>query len=85
MKRFSVGQKWINEDAIWGRFFAEVIEASNEGGCGIVVITDDQGNVLDTFSGAAAKFQTAGEWQPIEEVGRTGLYSRLVKARLSQK
>jgi hypothetical protein len=25
MKRFSVGQKWVNEDAMYGRFFGEVI------------------------------------------------------------
>ena len=67
MKRFSVGQKWGNEDAIYGRFLAEVIDTSDEGRCGIVVITDCWGNVLDTFSGAAAKFQIASEWQLIDE------------------
>ena len=83
MKRFSVGQRWVNEDAIYGKFFAEVIEISNEGLRGTVVVTDCRDNLLDTLSGAAAKFQTAGEWQPIEEVSMIGLYSRLVKARLS--
>ena len=67
MKRFSVGQKWGTSDAIYGTFFGEVIEISNEGRWGTVVITDDQGNVLDTFSGCAAAFQASGEWQLIEE------------------
>ena len=65
--RFSVGQKWRNNDAIFGPFFGEVIEIYGRGRRGIVVITDDQGNVLDTFSGSAAAFQSSGEWQLIEE------------------
>jgi hypothetical protein len=67
MKRFSVGQKWVSEDAIYGRFFGEVIETSDQGRRGTVVITDDQGNVLNTYSGSAATFQASGEWQLIEE------------------
>ncbi len=65
--RFSVGEKWFNDDAIFGPFFGEVIEIYDRGRRGIVVITDDQGNVLDTFSGSAAAFQASGEWQLIEE------------------
>jgi hypothetical protein len=49
MKRFSVGQKWKNKDAVYGPFFGEVIETSDVGRRGTVVITDDQGNVLDTY------------------------------------
>jgi hypothetical protein len=67
MKPFSFGQKWVNEDAMYGRFFGEVIETSDQGRRGTVVITDDQGNVLDTYSGSAATFQASGEWQLIEE------------------
>ena len=63
MKHFSVGQKWIARDAIFGTFFGEVIEVSDDGRSGIVVITDDRDNVLDTFSGSAADFQASGEWQ----------------------
>jgi hypothetical protein len=48
MKRFSVGQKWITDAALCDRFFGEVIEASAQGLRGTVVITDEQGNVLDT-------------------------------------
>ena len=66
MKPFSLSQKWV-KDASQGRFFGEVIETSEQGRRGIVIITDDRGNVLDTFCGSAAKFQTAGDWQPIEE------------------
>jgi hypothetical protein len=64
---FSIGQQWLNNDAIHGRFFGEVIETSDEGRRGIVVITDDWGNVLDTYIGNAAAFQASGGWQLIEE------------------
>jgi hypothetical protein len=65
--RFSVGQKWRNDDAAFGPFFGEVIEISDRDRRGTVVITDDQGNVLDTYSGSAATFQASGEWQLIAE------------------
>ena len=67
MMRFSVGQKWRNEAGLYGRFFGEVTEIADQGRRGTVVITDWQGNLLDTYSGAAAAFQASGEWQPIEE------------------
>jgi hypothetical protein len=67
MKRFSVGQKWINDNTMYGSFFGEVIETSAQGRWGTVVITDDQGNVLDTYIGTAAAFQDSGEWQLIQE------------------
>ena len=63
MEHFSVGQRWIARDAIFGTFFGEVIEVSDDGQSGIVIITDDRDNMLDTFSGSAADFQTSGEWQ----------------------
>jgi hypothetical protein len=65
--RFLVGQKWINKDPIYGTFFGEVIEISADGWRGTVVITDDKGNVLDTYIGTAEVFQTSGDWQLIEE------------------
>jgi len=52
---------------LYGRFFGEVTEIADQGRRGTVVITDWQGNLLDTYSGAAAAFQASGEWQPIEE------------------
>ena len=67
MKRFAVGQKWVNEDAMYGRFLGEVIEISAQGRWGTVVITDDRGNVLDTYIGTAEAFQASGEWQLVEE------------------
>ena len=67
MKRFAVGQKWVNEDAMYGRFLGEVIEISAQGRWGTVVITDDRGNVLDTYIGTAAGFQASGEWRLIDE------------------
>ena len=67
MKRFAVGQKWVAEACMYDRFLGEVIEIADHGRRGSVVITDDQGNVLDTYSGTAAAFQASGEWQLIEE------------------
>ena len=42
MKQFSVGQKWVMTDPVYGQFFGEVVEISDEGRSGIVVITDDR-------------------------------------------
>ena len=50
-------------DAVYGTFFGEVIEISDAGESGTVIITDDQGNVIDTFSGSSAAFQGSSEWQ----------------------
>ena len=63
MEHFSVGQRWIARDAIFGTFFGEVIEVSDDGQSGIIIITDDRDNMLDTFSGSAADFQASGKWQ----------------------
>ena len=65
--RFIVGQKWVNNDATHGPFFGEVTDSSSQGRRGTVVITDDQGNLLDTYNGSADEFQASGEWQLIEE------------------
>jgi hypothetical protein len=65
MERFSVGQKWKATDAVFGTVFGEVIEISDDGRSGTVVITDDQSNVVDTFTGTAADFQASGKWQLI--------------------
>jgi len=66
MQHFYVGQKWIADDSIFGTFYGEIIEVWDDGRSGIVIITDDQGNVLDTFTGSAAIFQASGEWRPAE-------------------
>ena len=63
MENFSVGQKWVAQDAVFGTFFGEVVEVSDDGRSGIVVITDDRDNELEIFSGSAADFQASGEWQ----------------------
>ena len=63
MERFSVGQKWKATDAVFGTFFGEVVEISDEGRSGSIVITDDQSNVVDTFTGSATDFLASGEWQ----------------------
>jgi hypothetical protein len=49
MKRFSVGQKWIIANPVLGTFFGEVIDISDEGQSGTVIIADDQDNILDTL------------------------------------
>ena len=66
MERFSVGQKWKATDAVFGTFFGEVIEISDSGRSGSIVITDDQGKVLDTYVGTVATFLASGEWQLVE-------------------
>ena len=53
-------------DPVHGTFFGEVIEVSDDGISGSVIITDDQENIVDTFIGSAAAFQASGEWQLIE-------------------
>jgi len=63
MKRFYLGQKWVMTDPVYGQFFGEVVEISDEGRSGTVVITDDRDEVVDTFTGKAADFQSSGEWQ----------------------
>ena len=62
MKCFCIGQKWIGRYGIYGTFFGEVIEVSDEGQCGVIVITDDYGNEMDTYTGSATEFQSSGEW-----------------------
>ena len=52
-------------DAVSGIVFGEVIEISDDGRSGTVVITDDQSNVVDTSTGTAADFQASGKWQLI--------------------
>ena len=67
MKQFSVGQKWVMRDPVYGKFFGEVVEISDEGWSGILVITDDRDEIVDTFTGSAGEFQASGEWQLIEQ------------------
>jgi hypothetical protein len=67
MKRFAVGQRWVTKAAIYGRFFGEVIETSAQGRWGAIVITDNQGNVLDSYIGTAETFQASGDWQLTEQ------------------
>ena len=54
-------------DAVFGTFTGEVIEVYEDGTSGTVLITDDQGNEVDTFAGTAAEFQASGEWRLLEE------------------
>ena len=53
-------------DALFGTFIGEVIEISEDGMSGSVLITDDQGNEVETFTGSAAEFQASGEWRLLE-------------------
>jgi hypothetical protein len=64
MSDFSVDQKWVMADPIFGIFYGEVAEVSDDGLSGTVVITDGEGNELDTFIGRVAEFR--GEWQLVE-------------------
>ena len=67
MQEFVVGQKWIMADAVFGTFVGEVVEISDDARSAVVVITDDRGNIVDTFSGTAAKFHASGEWRLLEK------------------
>jgi hypothetical protein len=67
METFVVGQKWIMADAVFGTFTGEVIEVSDEGASGTVIIRDEQRNEVDTFTGTAATFQASGEWRLVEQ------------------
>ena len=67
MQEFILGQKWIMTDPVFGTFIGEVIEVSDDGVSGAVIIMDEQGNEVDTFTGTAAEFQASGEWRLIEE------------------
>ena len=67
MQEFILGQKWIMVDTTFGTFFAEVIEVSEDGMAGTVIIEDDQGNEVDTFAGTAAEFQASGEWRLLDD------------------
>ena len=51
MEQFVVGQKWIMADAVFGTFVGGVVEIADDGISGTVVITDGQGNIVDTFTG----------------------------------
>ena len=67
MQEFAFGQKWIMADALFGIFIAEVIEVSEDGMSGTVLIEDAQGNEVDTFAGTAAEFQASGEWRLLHD------------------
>lgn len=67
MEEFFLGQKWIMTDAVFGRFIGEVIEVSDDEVSGTVLITDEDGNEVDTFTGTAAEFQASGEWRLLQE------------------
>ena len=66
MQEFVLGQMWTMADALFGTFIGEVIEVSEDGMSGSVLITDDEGNEVDTFTGTAAEFQASGEWRLLE-------------------
>ena len=63
VKEFVLGQKWIMADATFGTFIGEGIEVFEDGAAGTVLITGDQENEVDTFTGTAAEFQASGEWR----------------------
>ena len=66
MVEFNHDQKWMMADAIFGTFFAEAVEVSDDGMLGTVIITDDKGNIVETFTGTASEFQACREWRLLE-------------------
>jgi len=67
MQEFVLGQKWVIKDAVFGTFSGEVIEVFEDGAAGTVLITGDQENEVDTFTGTVAEFQASGEWRLLDE------------------
>ena len=67
MLEFTLGQKWIMTDPTFGTFFAEAIEVLEDGISGTVIITDEKGNIVDTFTGTAAEFHASGKWRLVDE------------------
>jgi len=65
MSDFSIGQNWVLADPVFGIFYGEVVDVSDDGLSDTVVITDDEGNELDTFIGSTAEFRASGEWQVV--------------------
>ena len=53
-------------DAVFGIFIGEVSEVSEDGASGTVVISDNEGNEVDTFTGTVTEFQASGEWRLLE-------------------
>jgi hypothetical protein len=66
MDRFVLGQKWCARGTLDGDLFAEVVQVFDQGRLGILIISDDKGNVIDTFEGTADEFRSTGEWKPIQ-------------------
>lgn len=60
MVRFFIGQRWVTKDS---KLRGKVVEISDEGRSGVVVVTDEKGNLVDRYAGAAAGFQGSGHWQ----------------------
>jgi hypothetical protein len=66
MEQFVVGQRWVMADAVFGTFIGEVIEVSEDGASGTVIIRDEERNEVDTFTGTVTEFQASGEWRLLE-------------------
>jgi hypothetical protein len=60
MVHFEVGQRWITKD---GKLRGEVVEITDDGRSGALVITDEQGNEVDRYSGTVAGLLMLGVWQ----------------------
>ena len=54
------------KDAVFVTFIGEVIEVFEDGAAGTVLITGDQENEVDSFTGTVAEFQASGEWRLLE-------------------
>jgi len=67
MQEFVLGKKWMMTDPLFGTFVGEVVDISDDGMSGTVIIVDDQGNEVDVFTGTAAEFQTSGEWRLLDD------------------
>ena len=55
-----------NEGRRVRHIYREVIEVFEDSAAGTVLITGDQENEVDTFTGTVAEFQASGEWRLLE-------------------
>lgn len=59
---FHIGQRFVVSD---GTKYGEVIEITDEGLSGVVRITDENDNILDSYRGTCAAFVQPGYWTSV--------------------
>lgn len=60
--RFRIGQRFRTID---GKLHAEIVQTFDEARGGVLVISDDEGNVVDQCTLVAVSFYQSGKWQEV--------------------